>query len=626
MKNNLILTVFYLFLSTSAFAAGIVNWDDMSPGEGAGTYADTLGSKINFGVEPGPDGAKALKLNSAIVQNGWCGVWRSTSIDLSMNKYFQFEVRASKPGEVELALTDAYNVQYVADFKVPAAKWTVVQVPFSAFQRNSGYTPPNAMLGHPMDLSRVQVVGIGSLITGNSVVEIGPLEAAGQPNSDFSKAAQRAKLYSWIPAGDDPWVKVAVHFDGHPFLCRLDTGSDTLVVPCSDYFLKYPPKDRVKSLGMNCSQQTQDIINPLVEFAGRDISKGGIDRMPKDMGENADIIAGLPLIKDQKEIFDFGDGDLLFGAEPSTKNRYQLIPNDVGFLEIPIEFNGNTAIAVWDTGCQFTVVTQDYYNKHKDCFLPDHESTTLYDINQSKRKADFYQCVNTQVGNCDFLYKKVVVSDLGCMEKKAKEKKRSFNEPDVFLGLNVILSADWYFDPANKQWALWTDQPDRCKTWLTQRNTFPLMKKQDGPLVDPLGFLDGESADKLRQCLNDYSKELGAQVRVVILPSEGNWNPTEYPLALARAWKTPGAPEEWIYLVYSIAGDTWNVAIRDQDDHFTAGYTGQKLNACIQETIERVKSKQLKRQGSFIELMWKLRESLRLSQAQAARGIPVSAR
>lgn len=58
MKKVLILTAVFLLISPAAFAALIEDWSNVNPGKDAGTFADTLGSKIDFAVEAGPTGPR----------------------------------------------------------------------------------------------------------------------------------------------------------------------------------------------------------------------------------------------------------------------------------------------------------------------------------------------------------------------------------------------------------------------------------------------------------------------------------------------------------------------------------------------------------------------------------------
>ncbi len=184
MKRFLSFAVVLLLLSSSAFAAVIEDWSRVNPGQDIGTFADTLGSKISFDIENGPGGNKAIRLTSKIAASGWCGIWRSIAADLSKSGSLKFKARSSADGEVEIALKDAYNMQYVAMFQVSSKDWTEVTVPFSSFNKDPYYTPPDAVPGHTMDLTMTKNMNFQPEITGDSVVEIGPIEAVGKASAN----------------------------------------------------------------------------------------------------------------------------------------------------------------------------------------------------------------------------------------------------------------------------------------------------------------------------------------------------------------------------------------------------------------------------------------------------------
>lgn len=87
-----------LFFSQAAFAEVVADWNHVTPGMDTGAFADTLGSKVEFAAEKGPDGGQALRIRSTLVPNGWGGVWHGISEDLSRNKSLEFKVKTSAPG------------------------------------------------------------------------------------------------------------------------------------------------------------------------------------------------------------------------------------------------------------------------------------------------------------------------------------------------------------------------------------------------------------------------------------------------------------------------------------------------------------------------------------------------
>jgi hypothetical protein len=157
----------------------VENWY-LSPFEEPGIFVDAMGSKIEAAVEEGPDGTKAMKLTSTLVQGGWAGIGRGFSpTDLSHNTSLKFKARAGSPMNAQLGLTDAYNVQYIATFPIDTKDWSEVTVPFSSFIKDPYYTPPGGRLGHPMDLTGTSALNLMPRTTGHSVMEVGPVEAFG---------------------------------------------------------------------------------------------------------------------------------------------------------------------------------------------------------------------------------------------------------------------------------------------------------------------------------------------------------------------------------------------------------------------------------------------------------------
>jgi hypothetical protein len=157
----------------------IEDWSEIHPKFDIGAYADTRGSNLRLSSTAGPDGGKALKLVSFVVQGGWCGIWRNIYVDLSGNTSLTFKVKSNAAGEIQIALTDGYDVQFTTRFVVSAKDWMEVTVPLSSFRKNPDYTAPDAELGHPMDLTTIKALGLAPRIAGYSIVEIGPIDAKG---------------------------------------------------------------------------------------------------------------------------------------------------------------------------------------------------------------------------------------------------------------------------------------------------------------------------------------------------------------------------------------------------------------------------------------------------------------
>jgi hypothetical protein len=174
-------------------SGAFVDWY-LNPFSMWGTFTDNLGSKIKCIAEDGPDGNKAIKLTSTIVMVGWCGIGYAVPAertDISRNTCFKFKARCSVAGDVQMGLTDKYNVQYVSHFKVSGKDWDEITVPFSSFVKDPFYTPPGAYPGHPMDFTKTRNLSFMLRMTGDSILELGPVSVTGTGGTFGESAAYR---------------------------------------------------------------------------------------------------------------------------------------------------------------------------------------------------------------------------------------------------------------------------------------------------------------------------------------------------------------------------------------------------------------------------------------------------
>ena len=169
------LMLVFSLCANSVFAAMVEDWSALT-NSNTGTYADSTGSKIEFEAVDGPSGNKALQITSTMVQGGYCGIWHNLSGDLSKQGSLKFKAKSTVAGEGQMTLLDAFHVQYVASFQV-GKDWAEVTVPFASFHKDTSYTPPGAIQGHPMDLSSVSGMNFSPHMGGSTVFSIGPVEA-----------------------------------------------------------------------------------------------------------------------------------------------------------------------------------------------------------------------------------------------------------------------------------------------------------------------------------------------------------------------------------------------------------------------------------------------------------------
>src|SRR5581483_4489613 len=175
---SLILAGFVLQASV-VFGAVIQDWTSVQSGN-AGPYNDNA-TKVDFSFDAGPKaGEKALKITANISASGYGGIYTNAhGLDLSKFGALKFMVKSTVPGELQIAITDAFNVQYDAKLTIPSKDWTEVTVPLASFVKDPYYTPPNAIVGHPLDWSKVGNLNFSPQVKGESIVMVGPVSAEG---------------------------------------------------------------------------------------------------------------------------------------------------------------------------------------------------------------------------------------------------------------------------------------------------------------------------------------------------------------------------------------------------------------------------------------------------------------
>lgn len=183
------------FQVTSVFAGKVEDWSAITAAN-TGTYLDTMGSKIDFSVDNSA-GLKAAKLSYTLVQGGYVGIWHNLTADLSKSGALKFKVKSTLPGGAQMALKDAFGVQYIANFTIPSADFTEVTVPFASFSKDSTYQPPGAIPGHPMDVSNTQGMNFAPKTVGTGVMMIALVESSAE---GAQKAEAPKKAASTGPA------------------------------------------------------------------------------------------------------------------------------------------------------------------------------------------------------------------------------------------------------------------------------------------------------------------------------------------------------------------------------------------------------------------------------------------
>jgi hypothetical protein len=203
MKRILSLVLAGLLLQASTLFADVVqDWTSVQSGM-AGPYQDSNGSKVDFSYDAGPKGGeKALKITYTLVNSGYCGVYTGGSWDLSKSASLKFMAKSSLPGDLQIAVKDAFNVQYITKVQISSKDWAEVTVDLSSFTKDPYYTPPDAIAGHPMDLSKTGNINFSPQVVGSGIVLIGPLSTAGTGKAS-SASSSSAKASSAPAASKD---------------------------------------------------------------------------------------------------------------------------------------------------------------------------------------------------------------------------------------------------------------------------------------------------------------------------------------------------------------------------------------------------------------------------------------
>ena len=142
-----------------------------------GVAADKKGSTGTWSTDDGPKpGQKALLIEYDLKPGGFVGAWHTTErLNLAKADGLRFMARADPPSTVQLSMTDANEVSYIAVFQIPSKDWTEIKVPIAALDKNPNYQKPEAKLGNPVDWSRTTSLNFDARTDGQGKFWIGPV-------------------------------------------------------------------------------------------------------------------------------------------------------------------------------------------------------------------------------------------------------------------------------------------------------------------------------------------------------------------------------------------------------------------------------------------------------------------
>jgi methionine-rich copper-binding protein CopC len=169
-----------VFLCVASFATAgplmVESWDEVNESS-TGTYADSNGSTVKFSPAKGKKKEKALLIESDLKTGGYCGVWHTLSAETGKADALVFNVKGDQAGEVQVALKDVNNVQYTTTFSLSKGDWSAVTLLFSSFKKDPYYTPPDAIVGKPVDFSTLKAMNVSSQVMGTSKILVGAVKA-----------------------------------------------------------------------------------------------------------------------------------------------------------------------------------------------------------------------------------------------------------------------------------------------------------------------------------------------------------------------------------------------------------------------------------------------------------------
>jgi len=202
-----VLTLIMTAVAASGFAGVIEGWTVLDSAN-IGTYADSNGSIIMYLTTDGPKaGERAIKIESTLKPGGYCGIWHNLPGANLKEGAVKFMAKSSKPGEMQMALKDKYNMQYVCFFKIPSTEWKEITVNCSDFKVDTTYTPPDAIKGKPMDFTDTKGMNFGSKTEGDASILIGPV-STGKPVAKSAAPAAAAPA-AVAPVAEKPAAKPA---------------------------------------------------------------------------------------------------------------------------------------------------------------------------------------------------------------------------------------------------------------------------------------------------------------------------------------------------------------------------------------------------------------------------------
>ncbi|MBY0470164.1 retropepsin-like domain-containing protein [bacterium] len=242
--------------------------------------------------------------------------------------------------------------------------------------------------------------------------------------------------------------------DGNSTWCYLDSGKLSAVT-YSKEFSSYPSLGQQHLLGLNGGVKTSDII--LVknfEFAGNTVGPKKIQRITVEPGKPHGFFSTVEMHLGNDVLleapFEMNFKARLFRLNPTNfpeRDLQSLTVSNFGQTLLTATVENQSLLAMWDTGCAFTVVDRKFVDANPSLFSPISEVNN-FDASGKIGKVARYKMKNIQVGSLRLEDHIVVATSLEYVNEGA-------SQPVVLLlGYNAISRANWYFDVPKKVWAV----------------------------------------------------------------------------------------------------------------------------------------------------------------------------
>jgi hypothetical protein len=154
---------------------GGVRWDpEMAQGGMIGVVADEKGSKGTWSFDDGPKPPqRALRVDYDLAAGGFVRVRRTIErLNLVHATGLRFMARADPPCTVQLSMTDANEISYVAVFQIPSTSWSEIDAPMAALDEDPNQDA-EAKVGHRADWKRATSMSFDARTEGQGKFWIG---------------------------------------------------------------------------------------------------------------------------------------------------------------------------------------------------------------------------------------------------------------------------------------------------------------------------------------------------------------------------------------------------------------------------------------------------------------------